>query len=285
MGRVAFVIPFAPRHFHFAAGLGNLCTELSDVYAILSRERDRPAFEAARGNVPVRVVVLCPHYMSGKCMRQTETKQSVVTMKKWVGMAAVLGLGQYDFLIACDSELRVLRRIDSEFVAALPSQFTFVGGHPSTEDLGRYTRAVTEASHSFLTQQTSIAERRAPACHGPLYTWWSGLPVYDCATLPDFLREVGVKDPLALSRRLNPFVFDHIVYQKWMLTRNADVRLLCLQHDCGVPHPHSLETFINMPATYLAARRAAEAAGLRTLWVGCTREAEGVWLKYHADRF
>lgn len=291
--RVAFIIPVdATRHIKFAELLSAFVSPLSDVFVVLSRPHDASIWNV---NVPpcgIQLLVLSD-WVPEEAIVIAERNRGMPTFKKWQGLHRVMtthdGLNRYKYCICCDSEIRLLRPLDEEFLNALPSQFTFIGDHPARSAWhDNFSGQVLATTRARLTALLSSAPPSAACGLDTVYTWWSGLPIYAVdESLRDFFKEIGIADSIALAERINCTVFDHLVYQRYVISRGLhNARIVCLSHDLGVSTGWSLECLVTSRAL-----KASVEAGLATLWVSkvtrsCNPRSSTVraYIEYHLDR-
>lgn len=291
--RIAFVIPVdATRHAEYALRLSQLVSHVSDVYIILSRESDRELWEQATHTRDMMQVIVLSRWIPEVAIRTAEANRAMPTFKKWMGLHLVIqnheALSRYSHLICCDSEIRVLRAFDANFVASLPSQFTIVGDHISRSAWhDNFGARILADVKSRLADVPMTEAASKIACLDKAYSWWCGLPIYSCDnSLLDFLRQVKTHDSLKLASSLTCASFDHLIYQRYLLLRSlCNARLACLTHDLGISMGWSLECFAT-PAIL----EATEKAGLQTLWVSKVTRlkypqiAPTAYIEYHLDR-
>lgn len=281
--RVAFVIPLdTTRHLRYVKNLAYLASDFSDVFVVLSRSSDLILVEPHL-TPEIRTLVLTD-WITEDSLLIAERRRSVPTFKKWIALQRLIesfdAKNRYEYCVCCDSEIRVLRPIDAEFVAALPSQFVFVGDHLSSHaSYDNYRKILLDAS----TRSQSAIE--SSSCVGRLMTWWSGLPIYSTETLPDFLGLVGAQDAMSLAKSLKWEAFDHMTYQRYAVSRHINGAVfVCLSHDTRTPTGWSLED-VATDIVYAASRK----AGLATLWA--TRKtmeripelSNYAYIEYHMD--
>lgn len=279
---VLFLIPLdLTRHARFAENLLKLQTPHSEVIVILTRDSERQQWA-----VPSIPTIVLSDWIPEEVIVEAEKRHSMPTFKKWCALSRLAERkGEYKFIICCDSEIAVLRPIDEQFVASLPSQFVYAGDHLSPHpsyDVYRYLLSECQSRMPLLSPD-GVSRH---GCDTAIYTWWSGLPVYATGdSLREFLRIVGVDDPALLAKTLHREVFDHIVYQYYAVARGIHgARFLCFTHDTRTPVGWSLEATAT-PSSF----RTAEQHGLAILWMSredrlrIPQYAERVYLEYHLD--
>ncbi len=270
---------------NFARNLGALSSEVSDVYVILTRNSDLAIWNRAPVIPRVQPLVLAD-WVPEEAIITAIKEKSMPTFKKWMGLQRVYkdyaGDRRYKYMICCDCEVRVIKPIDANFISNLPSQFLAVGDHFAGRTQGWESLVRTANSRD------PPSEIILSSCYNNLYTWWSALPIYDVATLDQFLLHVGTQDPLALARWLRYEVFDHMLYQRFIILRSlCGARYICLTHDLHAPNGWSLESHETSLMVFEATRK----AGLRTVWISnqvARRVPAAVcadtYLMYHLDR-
>lgn len=286
--RIAFVIPLdTSRHLQFAENLGDLKSEFSDVFVILSRSSDL-ALVGPLLDSRCKILVMTD-WITEDAIIICERRRGMATFKKWSALRRLLdsydAANLYSHCICCDSELRVIHPIDEKFVDSLPKQFLFVGDHlsPHTSYDGyRYILncALAAAPCSVETQS------RPGGCVGQLMSWWSGVPVYAVDSLSEFLSAAGADDPMALAKSLKWEIFDHSVYQHYVVShRLHDSEFICLSHYLKTPTGWSLDDVATPQAI-----AAAEAIGFATLWASQKTLnrlpflRDRIYIEYHLDR-
>lgn len=280
--KIAFAIPLdATRHMKYASNLMTLVSPLSDVYVILTTQRDLAIWNRSIINSSIKTIVLSD-WVSEAAIYLAIRNKSMPTFKKWLALEHILEENSYSYIICCDCEVEGIKPIDEEFIAALPSQFNFVGDHLA----GKYVvwNKIIDASNTW---PLSTQHEHRSDCDLKIHTWWSGLPVYAVESLREFLEYVGVDNHLKLAKSLRWELFDHLVYQQYLLNNNLDgAKLICLTHDLETPNGWSLEAHFSSPAVYEASRK----AGLQTLWAtkavfkSIPEAVSGIYIVYHLDR-
>ena len=257
----------ATRHLMFAPQLASLISPVSDVFVVLSRRSDFELWSFSSPDPNIRIITL-DDWIPEEVIRTSEKNRSVPTFKKWMALARLVDIYDlqdlYSHCICCDCEISVIRPIDDEFVSKISSQFTFVGDHVSRSAWhDNFAAQILKTTLSLDPPRVDTTAPKLPECIDSIFSWWSGLPVYATDSLSEFLNHAGVQNPKKLAESLNCTVFDHLVYQRYVILRRLfGSRVVCLTHDLGIPTGWSLECFAT-PAVISA----VVGAGLEILWV------------------
>ncbi len=284
--KIAFVIPVhAPMHAKYSPEIAKFVSPFSDVYVILTTITDLEIWNLIP-QPSVKTLVLSD-WVSDSAVSTALTNKCMPTFKKWLGIAKIMAdestTGLYKFFITCDSEVKLVKPIDKEFVEALPSQFIFIGDHVSTEHyLYTISEQILGEGKRHDPEISDLAPPTKP-CDDLIYTWWSGLPVYAADRLSEFLEHVGAHDATTLAKTLCWRIFDHLVYQRYTLRKGLhNAQFLCLTHDLGVPTGWSLEGYRTSYQAFEASRK----MGLKTLWTNVLSRKLNpqAYILFHLDR-
>ena len=195
--KCAFVIPLHPKHFDYVRQYKTL--KDVDIYLVFSHERDRYQFSQQQQRSYFSLVI--PPLMEHTCL---QTK-SFATMKKFYALGQLYN--KYDYIACIDAEVIFLQTDGFyDMMKSVATSKKIYGGDSTSE----YNRKIIFESLTRLTPVKDHEQLAKLSNNFTMYTWWSNVPVYDCANVGHFLEWIDLTN-------VNWYVFDNLLYNYFCL--------------------------------------------------------------------
>jgi len=201
--KCAFVIPLHPKHFMYGTGILKYTID-ADVYFVFTTNNEKDTFKVYNPKFDDSFAIVLTDFIND--LSVLILNNGFVTVKKLYALSILYT--KYDFIACVDSEIHFLKTEGFyEMMKDMCELKTVYGG-----DSTNY-RDHREIIVKTLTQVTPTANREELAKlskNYTIYTWWSNIPVYNCAHVRPFLNWIDFK--IEFLSRFNWFVFDNMLY-------------------------------------------------------------------------
>jgi len=191
--RVAFIIPLAPKHYHYIYNLIDLMNTNNikiDLYIVFSNNNEYNLFNKKDD---IKSIII-PHTNTG----------NIVTYKQFFALEQLKNDDRYDYFIVCDSEITIIpenfteENILNKINNIFENKIIYAG-----ED--KNSRRITETSAKIISNKLQDITKNYN-----LYYWWSDLPVFKRDHLEDFFNKINYSN-------INWHHFEHIIYLNYLI--------------------------------------------------------------------
>lgn len=202
MNRCALIIPIYPPHYHYAKSILNDSKNSDvDIHFVFTNEQERIQFKHKTGYFPVVI---------GDEAEELLRRGYLVTYKRFYGLSRVFA--SYEYVATVDAEIKILRKNGwYDAMRSISESKTFYGARMPNDA----ARKIITESATKLCDFPGIKDKLFDF---ELYSWFSDIPVFDCSVVDTYLDYIGLRSTDKFIEKLTWCVFDHLVYQYYMVT-------------------------------------------------------------------
>ena len=267
MNKCAFCIPIHPKHFDYAHHIiDQLSGSDADLYLLFTSKEEKASFN----NDGLYSSLFLEDFTDLDIIKENN---SYITIKKFYGLSVLKD--KYEYIACIDAEVKFLIKTGFyNIMKKVADSKVFFGSILEQDNTGRciiydtlYSITPSEDHENLTTISRNCS----------VYTWWSNIPVYSCAHLPDFLKWIDFRNDNLKNYNWN--IFDHMLYNYFcVLFKGYGIKL----------SPYCLTSFEFLPSEVIEKIDAIE----KLYWVNYIAykqnpvfyEKNGFCLVYHCDR-
>jgi hypothetical protein len=250
-----FIIPIYPPHYGYLNFLDSFSSNDTDIFLILSYQRDLEELERIRFYKNYRTIIL-EKEIGKDLVDKIIAKNVVITFKKYY--AINLLKENYKYLATCDSEIQFVNCNDvtkkfKEFCENKKIIGSIIGENTVNINLAK---EINIGSTIFFDYQ-EISE---VSNNFKFYFWFSDIPIYDSEIASEYLNFINFKEFDLFVDKISWYFFDYISYGYYCILKKGYSKIDIKEY--GIDRNWSLESIpINIY------NEVVDKIGYKPLWV------------------
>ena len=208
LNKCAFIIPLHPKHFTYGKGILEKTID-ADIYFVFTTEKEKETFKVYNPKLNDSFALVLTDFI--KDLRVLFLNNGFVTVKKLYALSILYS--KYDYIACVDSEIQFLKSEGFyEMMKDMSELKTIYGGDC------QHFKEHKEILIKTLLQVTphENGKELARLSNGfTSYTWWSNIPVYNCAHVRPFLDWIHFS--VESLPKFTWYVFDNMLYDYYCI--------------------------------------------------------------------